>query len=64
MTEPEIEEMKKELILLRMHKKRLESDLQKMQAVIHHLMLDGISEEESNKDERVELISDNTANNP
>lgn len=65
MTEAEIEDMKKELILLRMHKQRLESDLQKMQAVIHHLMLDGLSEEkeESKENERVESLTNNSTDN-
>lgn len=51
MTEAEIEDMKKELILLRMHKQRLESDLQKMQAMIRHLMFDGLSGKNTNIEE-------------
>jgi hypothetical protein len=45
MTEVEIEDMKKELILLRMHKKRLEEDIQKMQMVIKDILIGQISEE-------------------
>jgi len=45
MTEAEIEDMKKELILLRMHKQRLESDMKKMQEMIKYLMLGDSSKE-------------------
>jgi len=45
MTEAEIEDMKKELILLRMHKQRLEGDIKKMQEMIKHLMLQDLTKE-------------------
>jgi hypothetical protein len=45
MTETEIEDMKKELILLRMHKQRLEGDIKKMQEMIKDLMLQDLAKE-------------------
>jgi hypothetical protein len=44
MTETEIEDMKKELILLRMQKKRLEDDLKKMQLVVKDILIRQIAE--------------------
>jgi len=45
MTEQEIEDMKKELILLRMHKKRLEEDIQKLQLVIKDILIGEITKD-------------------
>lgn len=39
MTETEIENMKKEVILLRMQNKRLEEDLKKMQEIIKDILI-------------------------
>jgi hypothetical protein len=50
MTEAEIEDMKKELILLRMHKQRLEDDIKKMQAMIKDILMSKISSEEEAND--------------
>ena len=49
MTAEEIEDMKRELILLRMHKKRLESDLEKLQSMISTLLANDLSEGESHE---------------
>lgn len=61
MTEAEIEDMKKELILLRMHKQRLEGDIKKMQEMIKHLMLQDITKEVV--DEERELSENPVGNN-
>lgn len=40
----EIEDMKRENILLRMHKRRLENDLEKLQGMVKHLMLKEVAD--------------------
>jgi hypothetical protein len=57
MSESEIDDMKKELIILRMHNKRLQEDIKKMQEMIKDLIILKIDEkisEEINQDEQIE----------
>lgn len=66
LTEAEIDDMKKELILLRMHNKRLQEDLKKMQEMIKDIMIlklsESLPEEEKSKDEQTELTEDTAGN--
>jgi len=45
MTEQEIEELKKEVILLRLRNQRLESDIKKYQSIIKDILIGEISSE-------------------
>lgn len=62
MTEAEIEDMKKELILLRMHKQRLEDDIKKMQAMIKDILMSKISSEEEEANDGMEPTKDTVGN--
>lgn len=62
MTEAEIEDMKKELILLRMHKQRLEGDIKKMQEMIKDIIMSKISIEEGEINDGVESSEDTVGN--
>lgn len=43
MTSEEIEDMKRENILLKMHKRRLENDLEKLQGMVKEMLLQEVA---------------------
>jgi len=65
MTEQEIEELKKELILLRMRNQRLESDIKKYQSIIRDILIGEINTETDTEEvDSVESESNRNIENP